>query len=197
MVEYEKKILLTEAEYKALLSMIPSESQQIIQVNHYFDTVDLENHAQGITFRIREKNGRFTATEKRHQIGSPERNLEYSRPAKSAHDAGVFGVKNLLYQGTLTTERVTWEADKYTCICLDKNTYLGITDYELEIEYSSVLAFENKWLRCAIKSISMAALLQQPDSCPSIHAGQEKSKSARFFDRKQQHERRDTYAIHS
>ncbi|CAM5468412.1 hypothetical protein [Bacillus safensis FO-36b] [Bacillus safensis subsp. safensis] len=44
--------------------------------------------------------------------------------------------------GLLVTERTTFYIEKGIKIDLDQSSYLGITDYELEIEYDSEKAYE-------------------------------------------------------
>lgn len=73
-MEFEKKILLTEEEYQAVLKQRSREGRRhrrehYVQKNHYYDTEDLSMNRQGITCRIREKKGRFTATHKTHTSG--------------------------------------------------------------------------------------------------------------------------------
>ena len=62
MMEFEKKILLTEEEYQAVLKQRSREGRRhrrehYVQKNHYYDTEDLSMNRQGITCRIREKGG--------------------------------------------------------------------------------------------------------------------------------------------
>lgn len=64
-LEYEKKMLLTKAEYAALAERyrgMPTESQ----TNRYFDTEDFDMNRRGITCRIRAKNGAYRTTVKNH-----------------------------------------------------------------------------------------------------------------------------------
>lgn len=89
-MEFEKKILLTEEEYQAVLKQRSREGRRhkrehYVQKNHYYDTEDLSMNRQGITCRIREKEGRFTATHKTHTSGH---SIEKS--------AAVTGVSDLL-----------------------------------------------------------------------------------------------------
>ena len=60
MIELEKKLLLTKEEFNSLLLYFGNEKQCVKQVNYYFDTEDLSMNRQGVTCRIRLKNGTYT-----------------------------------------------------------------------------------------------------------------------------------------
>ena len=57
MLEFEKKVLLSEPEYRFLKENRYRAGKTAVQVNHYYDTDDFALSRQGITCRIREKNG--------------------------------------------------------------------------------------------------------------------------------------------
>lgn len=62
MLEYEKKVLLTEAEYTCLKKLANDPSLTATQINHYFDTDDFAMNQKGITCRVRLKNGMYQPT---------------------------------------------------------------------------------------------------------------------------------------
>ena len=64
MLEYEKKIPLTFKEYQILIALFNDNIKSVIQRNYYYDTDDFSMNKQGITYRIREKDGTYTATGK-------------------------------------------------------------------------------------------------------------------------------------
>lgn len=43
----------------------------------------------------------------------------------------------LILIGSLTIERYSYQCDKNISVIIDKNCYLGIVDYELEIEFQN------------------------------------------------------------
>ena len=136
MLEYEKKIPLTFKEYQILIALFNDNIKSVIQRNYYYDTDDFSMNKQGITYRIREKDGTYTATVKKHNWNEPDCSLEKSEIVLNEYDTNAFSDKNVKFQGCLETYRTVIYSDKDIEIVLDRNTYLGIEDYELEIEYS-------------------------------------------------------------
>lgn len=55
MLEFEKKVLLSEPEYRFLKENRYRAGKTAVQVNHYYDTDDFALSGQGITCRIRER----------------------------------------------------------------------------------------------------------------------------------------------
>lgn len=136
MLEYEKKISLTEDEYLKILHLTGEGKLKLIQKNYYYDSDDLKMNAQGITCRIREKNGKYKATIKAHKQANEECSIEKTKEALNQYDDSLFSALHLKLQGSLITERVIIFSDDRCEVDLDKNIYLGITDYEMEVEYS-------------------------------------------------------------
>ncbi len=182
MIEHEKKVLLTEREYNYLFGVFSPMGKTVMQVNRYFDTVDWQNHAQGITYRVREKNGIYTATEKQHCLGSCDCSRERSFSVNDPFDISPFQMDGLVYQGLLITVRTEWSPEEGVLICLDKNMYLETEDYELEIEYADEEA-------AALWMHEVGATLMADDVLNSHTALLSRmncvqSKSKRFFERK-------------
>lgn len=139
-IEFEKKILLTKKEYEHLLSLkknMPPIS--FCQVNYYYDTDDFEMNRQGITCRIRKKDNQYNATIKKHYLEKHERSSEISKAVNDHLDSSVFAVvsPDIKLQGELVTSRTILYDHDGVEVMLDMNEYLGVTDYELEIEYLS------------------------------------------------------------
>lgn len=105
------------------------------QINYYFDTDDLSMNRQNITCRIRLKDGKYKATMKQHSLNS-DHSTETEVKIYDGLDSNVFTDMGLKLQGELITERCIILKDSVCEAVLDKNEYLGHTDYELEIEYS-------------------------------------------------------------
>ncbi len=186
MLEYEKKIPLAVEEYLYLwykLMQAPITVLQYTQINYYYDTDDLAMNRLGITCRIREKNGAYTATIKEHACGSAECSTEISQEARNECDDVLFADKGLKLQGKLTTERLCIPSERGLEIVMDKNTYLGCTDYELEIEYrpknemqaDKFVHYLADTLGAVFEGVNYADLLRRQAST--------RSKSARFFQR--------------
>ena len=180
MIELEKKLLLTQREYEILCDALLSHGKIILQYNHYYDTTDLSGNKNGITYRIREKDGLFLATLKSHQKNT-DASHEKSAIVKSKKDISFFENPDLKYQGTMQTQRLFLPLTDSIELALDKNIYLGHCDYELEIEYTEGLEAE------ALSYLENLALLLQKSgenisaSNLALRIGMEGSKSERFF----------------
>ena len=142
MNEFEHKITLTEEEYNHLLMLLGSTPGSTKQINYYYDTDDLSMNAQNVTCRLRFKNGKYQATMKVHMPDS-YCSVEIDMPTPCCVEKNVFTAMGLKYQGKLITERTVLMKNSEFKIVLDKNIYLGVVDYEVEIEYSDSVKQSN------------------------------------------------------
>ncbi len=131
--EFEKKLLLTQREYEALAELFSAKkAYTYTQVNYYYDTPDCDFSGKDVTIRIRSKDGYFIKTKKTH---CGEFNMEeYVSIDKLPHGFVQDG-RNVFLKGKLTTFRSEIFIREGLCLVLDRNDYLGLTDYELELEY--------------------------------------------------------------
>lgn len=181
MLEYEKKIPLTEGEYCKLMKLEGEGKLRFTQTNYYYDADDLKMNMQGITCRIREKNGKYKATIKAHKQENKECSIEKTKEALNKYDDSLFSGMHLRLQGSLITERVLLYSNNGCEVVLDKNTYLGMTDYELEVEY--LPEYEDHATELIYRYISFLYPLKL---CMLILSQRvSMSKSERFFERKQ------------
>jgi uncharacterized protein YjbK len=184
MIEFEKKILLTEKEFKKLLELKTEGSECVVQNNYYYDSEDLKMHNSGITCRIREKGGVCLATVKTHKARECDCSIESSKYVGNVHDDSFFADMGIQLQGVLSTRRTTLHKQQGIEVVLDQNTYLGTTDYELEIEYNpSMINNVDDILSCLadfLKSENCIAnrseFISRAKTC--------KSKAERFFNYK-------------
>ena len=134
MIEHEKKLLLSKDEYEYLLVGLGKDKPIVKQTNYYFDTENLSMNSQNTTCRIRLKDGKYKGTIKKHAS-----NANYSTETEIAVRNGIhdnaFVDMGLILQGNLVTERLILFKNDVCEVVLDKNSYLGYIDYELEIEY--------------------------------------------------------------
>jgi len=136
MIERELKILLTKEQYEFIRSHFMRKCEETHQINHYFDTDDFQMNEIGITCRIREVNGHCTATIKSHSSFIPGESLEKSKEACDRWDKSLFENLKVSFKGSLATKRLSKTISEGLTLFLDESLYLGIRDYELEIEYS-------------------------------------------------------------
>lgn len=184
MFEFETKILLTQKEYQILCRELPVK-EPVLQINYYYDTPELKMNSAGVTCRIRKKNGRCTATVKTHCAGEKERSAERTKEVRDECDVSAFSGMGMILHGSLHTQRTSVDQYPGIKIELDKNTYLGITDYELEIEYTP--EFKPS---CELALNHIAELLKYPMFSQKYQAfisrvQKTKSKSQRFFEWKE------------
>ena len=139
MTELEKKLLLSKDEYDYLMEHFGYENPLIqkpivTQINYYFDTDDFAMNQQGTTCRIRLKDGKYKAIMKKH-FANTDQSTETEMDIYTGLDNNAFTDMGLKLQGELVTERCIILKNEIFEVALDKNEYLGYTDYELEIEY--------------------------------------------------------------
>jgi uncharacterized protein YjbK len=181
MLEFEKKIILSQTEYEKLCSVY--QKPIVIQENYYYDTAEQDYNRKGITLRIRKKGDKYTATVKIHSVDS-DCSKELSREAESEYDTALFAGKNVVLQGCMQTERMCIPMENSIVVMLDKNTYLGMTDYEMEIEYHP-----RREQFCEEIIDELASKVVRYHSGMLAYdfmkrAEQSKTKSERFFERK-------------
>ncbi len=161
--EIEYKAMLTKESFDSLLTYFPQfciAMPSYNQTNYYFDTEDYELHHQGVTVRIREKEetwelqvkipednkGSYNQHQEIRQTISEEEAREYIKVGLNKN----IPIMNQLFHrlkieysslqiiGMLQTKRHDFYFYTDT-ISLDKSTYLGVTDYELEWETNNHL----------------------------------------------------------
>lgn len=152
--EIEFKNLLTESEYgKIQNDHFPGEKPMYL-TNYYIDNEELELISNLLMLRIRVQDGKQLMTVKipdeRHVVfeysGVTDINLAEGVPIdESSIPENIRGqliqrgipVNNLSIQGALITERLE-KPSHSGLLVLDRSTYLGTTDYELEFEAPDV-----------------------------------------------------------
>lgn len=188
MTEHEKKLILSKDEYEHLIERFrydtPLFSRPIVkQINYYFDTDDLSMNRQSITCRIRLKDGVYKATMKQH-LPNTDHSIETRVEIHDGIDKNAFTDMGLVLQGELMTERCVILKDAGYEVVLDKNTYLGQVDYELEIEYAPECEKDAR----AVFQVILDTLAHRKGFpvCQEsyLRAQDVPSKSNRFFERK-------------
>ena len=149
-LEQELKLTLSEREYNILLQKSGIEPQ--LQTNYYFYSRML---GKDVMVRVRQKGQNYTLCYKKRLqdtegvMVSDERECEVSADfATTLIQRGIYPreinemlhtdlYEVLLCVGTLETYRAKFNLADWT-LELDKNQYLGITDYELECECGNI-----------------------------------------------------------
>lgn len=183
MLEYEKKIMLTAEEYLSILMTMCKYAPIETQTNYYFDNDDLSMNEKGITCRIRAKDGKHKATVKNHNTEHSGCSIEVDLLEKTEFDPQIFNVLGLHHQGELVTERIVMHKDSDCEMVLDRNVYLGNTDFELEVQYSKESEYRAQRIienigECLVATEKLTGIDEFV-----ARAGQGKSKSQRFFER--------------
>ena len=181
-------MLLSLSEYTALFQALSNKGNMITQTNHYYDTPDLDGNTNGITYRIREKNGKFTATVKFHRVSGSDGSIEVSGEVSSPFDTSFFTVSDLSYRGCMTTERLIVCPCEGIELALDKNRYFHFTDYELEIEYTQNVEDEVETVLRNILDILHANNIPASFLTVVCRLNMGQTKSERFFSREEKNE---------
>ncbi len=134
-VECEKKILLFENEFQLLYQLFFDGMPPREQRNYYYDTDDRAFQKKNTTIRIREKNGQYLGTVKTHSEDESDCSIEESFRIQNVPESLEYEGTLLTMRGDLLTERFETELKDRVFLVLDRNRYLGKTDYELELEY--------------------------------------------------------------
>lgn len=184
MLEYEKKVMLTKDEY-AVLSARCRGMRVETQTNYYFDTDDFCMNRKGITCRIRAKNGKYKTTIKNHCTEEPSCSIEVHLYESTELNPQIFEALGLRLQGELITSRIIMCKDSFCEMVLDQNTYLGQTDFEIESEYTGECeAIALEYLKNIAQFLVAAKIIDSTEEY-LCRIGKGKSKSERFFERKQ------------
>lgn len=136
-IENEWKFLVSKEQFGEIRLFFEENFQiqknSFEQTNYYYDTKDFCLSKEGITARIREKNKKLKGTFKKH-LGNGISNEE-SFYVDSIPELINYSEKHLIKLGSLTTKRDVFFVENMCEICFDENTYLGKTDYEIEVEF--------------------------------------------------------------
>jgi uncharacterized protein YjbK len=170
-IEIEAKILVTETEFHQLKQLLKvSDQDMVTQTNHYIDDEKGSLRQYGFALRIRELNKTYTLTLKSPMAeGTLEKNQQIDGAIYQAFKSkGVFPpglIQDFLemfgFDTSLLRIITFLTTDRYETryegrhVCLDKNTYHGMIDFEVESEESSLKnAAETLKLLCDAANIT-------------------------------------------
>lgn len=127
--------------------------------------------------------GVSTRTILRDNADHPDCSIEVDLVGKSEFDPQIFNVFGLHHQGELVTKRIIMYNDSACQMVLDKNIYLGYTDFELEVEYRKDSERKaQRLIENIAKHLVSAEHLTEINEL-LMRVGKGKSKSERFFER--------------
>lgn len=149
MTESELKYNLNLCQYIYLISNLKNkcESKSNIQINYYFDTDNFELDNKDITLRIRqiEESLKLELKLPIQNDGTLRIKNEFSKsinelpfvikPDSDDLKEVLSCSDDLFLKGTLVTERIKFSLGENIEIDIDKNYYMGVIDYELEVEF--------------------------------------------------------------
>lgn len=155
-IEIEAKVLLNREDYKKLAKEFIA-YPHVTQTNYYIDSDDHILSRNNIALRVREKGGQYELTLKTPlSEGLLEKNCVISPTQFEAFrvdkvfpkgDTSRFltmldiDTDKLHILASLTTDRIELDY-KGGVLCIDRNSYLDIVDYEVEFEYNSLSGAE-------------------------------------------------------
>lgn len=173
-VETEYKYLISNEHFQELLSKCDNRYTFLkhkLRVNYYYDTEDNALNGSKTTVRVRQNHNKMKLQIKKHRTENGVLSIsdEYSGSVNELpFTMRIPDVQDTVtLKGSLITEREIYTFGENSIICFDINMYLGICDYEIEIEISEADKQE------ALSVIEFLGLLQMPIM----------SKSERFFRR--------------
>lgn len=168
--EYEMKFLVSRNDFKKSLRMLQTQFPQASinhkeQVNYYYDTDNFDLSDQNITLRVRQIENSFMLQEKQHNKDNVHISEETEKQLSSLPFSVVWRNKVAELQGRMKTLRTSIWVDERIKVDFDENHYLGVCDYEVEIEFQPEI-------RLQAEKLAVALGLRHPNTV---------RKSARFF----------------
>ena len=150
MTECEYKFLLTERQFTEATEKAQNlygSPQEKTQVNNYYDDETLSLNRRGVTVRIRQAGGAGKLQIKQHgrsQNGCAVSEEREHDIAGSSSEINLPELGRLTLKGCLVTRRLSFAAYPGISLDMDTNTYLGLTDYEVEIEFDDTVQEQAK-----------------------------------------------------
>lgn len=141
--ETEYKFLVSKEQFEkyfALLVKKYGKATMKLQINYYYDTEGNTLNKNDVTVRVRQENDRLKWQIKRHTAkhGALFSSDEYCGSLDFLPGIIKFNEikEDLILKGSLVTERRVINFGVGGKLCFDINIYLGVIDYEIEVEYS-------------------------------------------------------------
>ena len=135
--EFERKLVVEEDDYYALLNYFDKNNlrEDILQINYYYDTHDFDVYNSDETIRVRQIKNKLKLQYKYNKNHSGDIRISDESSKEISELPQVIKTDKFETQniGMMVTERINFIIKECT-ISLDKNYYLGVIDYEIEVE---------------------------------------------------------------
>ena len=135
--EFERKLIICENDYITLLQDFNKNfiREDIFQINYYYDTFDFYIFNSDETLRVRQINDNLKLQYKYNKNYSDDIRIsdEYSEKISELPQTIIINGIKVYNIGLMITERINFKLINCT-VSLDKNYYLGMIDYEIEVE---------------------------------------------------------------
>jgi uncharacterized protein YjbK len=156
-LEFERKRLITKEEYEKRMAELLNvgSATEFIQLNYYYDTAAFDMLKRNETVRVRLKDNGLNLEHKLHKsfVNGTRVCEEKSKPIGELPKSIIIQQYELLLIGCMTTQRTNLMMNN-CLVSLDKNYYLGIIDYEIEIEIDSANDFPTPIIEILDKDLS-------------------------------------------
>lgn len=156
-IENEYKFMVNE-EICAKMKTLFNFEHNFTQTNYYFDTNEFDLFHSGCSLRLRKIQDSLKLVYKTSQMSS---NIKYSSRQEYVYETSatpdiaeieaLVNIKGLKFVGMLATNRSVFNYDNNTLICIDESSYMGMKDFEIEIEFSD-LGRANEILQLCLKN---------------------------------------------
>ena len=140
--ETEYKFLVSEEQFNKYFEFFVKKYGKAVtklQVNYYYDTEDNMLNKNDVTVRIRQDRDKLKWQIKKHsgKCDALFSSDEYSGSIEKLPRSLMveFVKEELLLKGSLVTERRVINFGAGGNLCFDISMYLGVIDYEIEVEY--------------------------------------------------------------
>ena len=135
MVKYKKRLMLTDREYRILMTHFCQEMFTYEQTNYYFDTPYFDMEEANNACCIRERNGNYEAIITEPKADAIDGFIETEVDIGHGIHDNAFTRKNLYYMGNMLIQRTPLIKNRFCEMAMDRNAYLCTVDHELIIEY--------------------------------------------------------------
>ena len=176
---YRRNLLLSEKEYNTLLEYYNGGLRRSEQTIYYFDTEDAFIDKTGMECTICVENGKHEAMIRSHSIEHATGHEECEDGDWSSIFHNGFTRKGLVCHGALWCDKTFLYRRETIEMTLEKNSYLGCTDYELQLRFGRYDVDCAKLLLLKVRRILRCGNLTNRISNTPI-------KARRFFERAKQ-----------